>query len=194
MPDVKFSCPHCQQHIEADAGYAGMRINCPTCNGGLTVPGVAVPVAVLAPAPIPSLPRQTSTPAAPAWPSSPAGQPGALVKTAGRQSDATWGTNPYVYVGALIVVLGILYGLGRSHPAIMQAFLFITIAYIVVVQIIVDIAGFQESVGTGFLTLCVPFYAIYLVYFVVGNRTLKVAYGASLLLSVALRLPGVHPY
>jgi len=191
MPDLKFSCPHCQQHIEADPGYAGMPINCPTCNRGLTVPGVPVPVAVLAPAPIP-LTRPTANSATPAWPSSPAGQPAGLVKVAARQSAALWYTNPYAYVGVLMVVLAILYGLGRNHSAVMQAFAVIAIAYIVIVHIIVLIAAFQEGIGTGFLTMCVPFFAVYVVYFVVGNRTLKVLYGAALLLSVALRLLDVH--
>src|SRR5258707_7470017 len=70
MPDVKFSCPHCQQHIQADSGYAGMQINCPACNGGLVVPGTAIPPApAMAPAPAPvpvpvSVQRQTPSPAA----------------------------------------------------------------------------------------------------------------------------------
>jgi hypothetical protein len=69
MPNIKFSCPHCQQHIEADTGYGGMQINCPACNGGLVVPGTA-PAPVPAPAPAPvaasgpsTLRRQTSAPA-----------------------------------------------------------------------------------------------------------------------------------
>jgi hypothetical protein len=73
MPNIKFSCPHCQQHIEADTGYGGMQINCPACNGGLVVPGTApalvpVPVPASAPAPVTAsgpatLRRQPSAPA-----------------------------------------------------------------------------------------------------------------------------------
>src|SRR3954470_6885618 len=57
MPDVKFSCPHCQQHIQADSGYGGMQINCPACKGSLVVPGTApapAPVPVMASAPPPA--------------------------------------------------------------------------------------------------------------------------------------------
>ena len=37
MADIKFSCPHCQQHIQAESGYAGLQINCPACQGSLLV-------------------------------------------------------------------------------------------------------------------------------------------------------------
>jgi Zn finger protein HypA/HybF involved in hydrogenase expression len=33
MPDIKFACPHCQQHIQAPEGYAGREIACPSCGG-----------------------------------------------------------------------------------------------------------------------------------------------------------------
>src|SRR5437867_1326190 len=61
MSDIKFSCPSCQQRIQAEEGYAGMQINCPACNSPLTVPGLAAPArpvlatpgAVSAPTPSP---------------------------------------------------------------------------------------------------------------------------------------------
>jgi DNA-directed RNA polymerase subunit RPC12/RpoP len=78
MADMKFECPHCQQHIQADDGYAGMQINCPACNGGLVVPGVArapeppappppaaTRLAVRATPPTPA-PAESATPPAPA--------------------------------------------------------------------------------------------------------------------------------
>jgi hypothetical protein len=36
---MKFACPSCQQHIEADDGYAGMQIACPMCKAQMIVPG-----------------------------------------------------------------------------------------------------------------------------------------------------------
>jgi hypothetical protein len=33
MPDIKFACPHCQQHIQAPEGCAGMEIASPSCGG-----------------------------------------------------------------------------------------------------------------------------------------------------------------
>jgi Domain of unknown function (DUF4190) len=51
---MKFSCPACGQHLDADANYVGLTIECPACNGPLLVPGVKAmraTVAVAAPAP-----------------------------------------------------------------------------------------------------------------------------------------------
>src|SRR5437867_12035140 len=57
MPDIKFSCPHCEQHIAADSAYGGIQINCPGCNGGLVVPQTVDPV------PVPEVPAVSSAPA-----------------------------------------------------------------------------------------------------------------------------------
>jgi hypothetical protein len=38
MAEFKFSCPLCNQHIQCDTGYAGMQINCPSCNQAIIVP------------------------------------------------------------------------------------------------------------------------------------------------------------
>jgi outer membrane lipoprotein-sorting protein len=38
MPDFKFSCPQCGQHIECDTSYAGVQIACPICNQAIVVP------------------------------------------------------------------------------------------------------------------------------------------------------------
>jgi len=35
---MKFSCPHCGQHIEAEENWAGIETNCPTCSQKLTIP------------------------------------------------------------------------------------------------------------------------------------------------------------
>ena len=53
MPEFKFSCPQCSQHIQCDVGYAGMQINCPACKQAIIVPQ-APPTA--APPPIPRMP------------------------------------------------------------------------------------------------------------------------------------------
>ena len=41
MTEIKFACPHCQQHIACDEGYCGYQIQCPACAGGLIVPRLA---------------------------------------------------------------------------------------------------------------------------------------------------------
>jgi len=38
MPEFRFSCPLCKQLIECDTGYAGSRINCPSCQKSVVVP------------------------------------------------------------------------------------------------------------------------------------------------------------
>lgn len=45
---MKFACPHCGQHIEAEEEWAGIQTDCPTCTQQLTVPhpsGVPPPIA-----------------------------------------------------------------------------------------------------------------------------------------------------
>ena len=34
----KFNCPHCSQHIEAEASHVGMEAECPACRGKMVVP------------------------------------------------------------------------------------------------------------------------------------------------------------
>jgi len=38
MADLKFNCPHCQQSLEAPEEMLGQQINCPSCNGAITLP------------------------------------------------------------------------------------------------------------------------------------------------------------
>jgi hypothetical protein len=57
MSDIKFACPHCQQHIQCEPGDAGMQIACPACSGSMVVPGQAsAPVPAPAPVRVSGLP------------------------------------------------------------------------------------------------------------------------------------------
>jgi len=38
MAEIKFSCPHCQQHLSAPAEMGGTRLSCPTCRKELQIP------------------------------------------------------------------------------------------------------------------------------------------------------------
>lgn len=38
MPDIKFSCSQCGQHISCDELWSGHQIQCPSCQNTLTVP------------------------------------------------------------------------------------------------------------------------------------------------------------
>ena len=42
MPDIKFDCSGCQQHLEAPEEMAGDTLECPTCHTPLTVPSPAL--------------------------------------------------------------------------------------------------------------------------------------------------------
>jgi hypothetical protein len=206
MADVKFSCPHCQQHIQADSGYGGMQINCPACNGSLVVPGNAPPPApVMAPVPVPvTVQRQAPSPAASGGcPScgaalprgavlctgcgynlstgqrTVAGRPAALGKPSAPQYEVPWYKTPYPYVGVVALLLALLYFLGRENPVMMLAFFGIALLYILTVHIIVLVAAFKESIGMGFLLLCLPISAYYFVFKVQDNDTLKILYGGT---------------
>jgi hypothetical protein len=50
-----------------------------------------------------------------------------------------------------------------------------------------EIAAFREGAGTGFLSLCIPFYALYFVFKIHDNDTLKVLYGVAFVLNFLLR-------
>ncbi len=45
---MKFACPHCQQHLEADPTQSGLQINCPSCGQSLEIPEAAAAVALAA--------------------------------------------------------------------------------------------------------------------------------------------------
>lgn len=40
MSSIKFSCPHCSQHLEAPDSMLGSVLDCPTCGQSISVPGV----------------------------------------------------------------------------------------------------------------------------------------------------------
>jgi hypothetical protein len=223
MADIKFACPHCQQHLQADSGYGGVQINCPACNGALIVPGTAAappppaPAPYSAPPPAPPAPaagqlsikRQEPSapnPAGASCPSCGAAMPmGAILctqcgynKSTGRKPVAAgqakaaardeWYLKPYPYVGALVVVLAVLYFLGRENNAMMLAFAGVALIYTLGVHIVVLVAAFRDNVGTGFLTLCLPFYALYFVFRVHDNATLKLLYAVAVILNILLRV------
>jgi hypothetical protein len=51
MPEIKFSCPQCGQHISGNEQWSGHQIQCPACATTLTVPGVPRPPAAAASVP-----------------------------------------------------------------------------------------------------------------------------------------------
>ena len=69
----------------------------------------------------------------------------------------------------------------------MLAFILVAALYCLVVHLIVVVAAFHDGAGQGFLTLCLPFYALYYVYKVNGSTTLQMLYGSAVVLNVILR-------
>src|ERR1043165_3178262 len=57
MPDIKFSCSQCGQHISCDEQWSGHQIQCPGCQQNLIVPGQIPALASAAPAAAPLVPQ-----------------------------------------------------------------------------------------------------------------------------------------
>ena len=208
MADIKFACPYCEQHIQAEPGYAGYQINCPACQGSLVVPGTAVsrpppPTPVPAPPPAPAATAGCPSCGTPlprgavlctncgynlaTRQRTVAGRPAGLGKPKAPEYESPWYKTAYPYLAVVLLVLGVLYYLGRDNPKMMLAFVGTAALYSVTAHIIVVVAAFKESIGTGFLTLCVPFYGLYFVLKVSESDTLKVLYASAVIINFSLR-------
>ncbi|HEX5220894.1 MAG TPA: hypothetical protein VFZ59_15095 [Verrucomicrobiae bacterium] len=117
-----------------------------------------------------------------------AGRPAALGKPKVASGESPWYLTAWPYLGFMFVVLGILYFLGRDNPAMMLGFIAVALLYTLVVHLIVVVAAFREGVVNGFLTLCIPFYALYFVFKVCENDTLKILYGFAVITNLCLRV------
>jgi len=49
MADFKFSCPHCQQHLQCREEFSGRQIQCPSCHVLIRIPPVPGRTAQFAP-------------------------------------------------------------------------------------------------------------------------------------------------
>ena len=59
MSDFKFTCPHCNQHLEVPEEALGQTVLCPACQGQITLARPAQPLRVARTVNPPSLPAQT---------------------------------------------------------------------------------------------------------------------------------------
>jgi len=116
-----------------------------------------------------------------------AGRPAAPGRKMSPSGDVPWYKTAYPYIGVVLATLGVLYFLGRQNETMMMAFVLVAVLFYMTVHIMVLVAAFRESVGTGFLTLCVPFYAIYFVSKVSDSQTLKILYTAALIVGLTLK-------
>ena len=95
MSELKFSCPHCGQHILCEEQLAGREIQCPSCQQVLQVPR----------APGKNQPAPAERPPDSWAPPPPAGQQGP--QNDQRDLRAGWKVPPAVPAGVLVVVTGL---------------------------------------------------------------------------------------
>src|SRR5271170_8239015 len=104
MAEFKFSCPQCGQHIACDTGYAGMQINCPTCQQLIVVPqSPQAPRMAAAPPTPPSAPSRLATQRPTATPA-PASTPGRAPFTPPGIQKKTSALKTVLVITAIIVV------------------------------------------------------------------------------------------
>lgn len=100
MNEFKFACPNCQQKLEATPEYAGMQINCPSCQSPIVVPQPAE--AAGAP------PRRTSLSKAPSTVQHAATSPVMAATTIRRTKKPRVGLYVGLGVGAVVAVAAVI--------------------------------------------------------------------------------------
>jgi DNA-directed RNA polymerase subunit RPC12/RpoP len=202
MSDIKFSCPQCQQHIQADEGYGGMEIACPACSTRMIVPRVApAPAAVTmvpsAPVPVPPAPVLRTSVAAQAPAAGQRFQPGAAAarpqsaRVQRKPGPTNWLRTPYPYIGVVMVGFAVLFFLAKGSPPMLLAYVVAFVLYAVAVQIVVTVAAFRQSALTGVLTLLISPYALYFVLRKSESPFLKALYGSAVLIGLSFYLFGL---
>jgi hypothetical protein len=197
MSEVKFSCPGCGQHISCDAALGGQQIACPSCQAAMVVPGGAP--AAPEPAPIRSCPSCGAAVHDEAVICTQCGlnlQTGKRLaaQPAGRTPlrrpappSSSWVKNSNVWVGVVLAVLGVLFVAGLSNEKAGVVFHVVQALISLGVGILILVAAFQDSVGQGFLTLCVPCYVFYFVFGRCDSSLIKLLF----LISLSTRLAGL---
>ena len=117
-----------------------------------------------------------------------AGQAVAPGRPAADPWHVPWYKSPYPYLGLVVVILATLYLLGRQDPKFLLGFAVVGLLFSASVHIAVLVAAFRESVGTGFLAMCIPFYALYFVFKTSDSDTLKIFYGAAVVINIVMKL------
>jgi outer membrane lipoprotein-sorting protein len=114
MAEFKFSCPNCAQNIQCDAGYAGVQINCPSCQQAIIVP--QPPQTAAAPPSILATQRPTAAPAGQRF----AGAPGAQAPV---QKKSNMVRNVVIIAASIVVLAALGFGgwLLKEHKAVVEA-------------------------------------------------------------------------
>lgn len=111
-----------------------------------------------------------------------AGKPAKPGKPAKDQWEKPWYKTAYPYVGAIVAILAVLFFLGKDNPTAQMAFGAVILLYLFGTHILVAVSAFQEGALIGFATLCIPLFAIYYVFKMNDDDTLKILYGIALLI------------
>ena len=191
MSDVKFSCPACSQHIRCDDSLGGTQVECPACRAPMIVPGAgAVPPP---PAPVAGCPACGKPVAADAVICTECGM---NLRTGERMAAPSRASAPRmpvsvsrksidsgipVWLWGIVGGLGLLCVAGWFSPGMATVYTVVSGLFSLVIGILVLIAAFKESVGQGFLTLCIPFYVLYFVYGRLEDTLLKVLFTVALI-------------
>lgn len=92
--------------------------------------------------------------------------------------------NPVVLTLVVAAVVLLLFTLAKTNPSLGPVYLIATGLLGLGVGVWMLVSAFSESVGTGVMCLCIPFYALYFVFAKCGNPYLKGAFAVSILASV----------
>jgi hypothetical protein len=104
------------------------------------------------------------------------------------RTPVPWFKNPDVYSGIVLGIMVLLYGSAWLTPLGTLAYLGIWALVSLAATIIVLVSAFRESVGTGFLTLCVPFYVFYFVYAKCDSKLAKSMWSLAIIGRIGLWL------
>ena len=107
MPDLKFSCSQCGQHISCDEAWSGHAIQCPACNAGIRVPQAQTPAAPV-PKP-PALPAASAPRLSAGLTQVPRPSPTSPIAQKRAQPRPPKSTNPalrYAGIAVALLVLG----------------------------------------------------------------------------------------
>jgi DNA-directed RNA polymerase subunit RPC12/RpoP len=112
MPEFKFYCPQCGQHILGDDSHAGRQINCPVCQQAIVVPQ-APAAGPIPPQPAP-VPIPAPTPVAPPRPSPVpvTGTPRPMIPVAQRAGPMKSGVSKNILL--IVVSVLVLAGVGAG--------------------------------------------------------------------------------
>src|SRR5262245_21966713 len=120
-----------------------------------------------------------------------AGRPAPPGRAMAPSGDAKWYKTSYPYLGAFALVMLVLFLIGRAgnkdEPSLaIVAYIGLGVLFYVGVRLVTVVLAFKDGVGTGFLCLCIEFYAIRWVYSESENSFLKASYPLLLLLGLLL--------